>query len=46
MAEVYASLIVKGLKTINDVPESIKQDVIDVLIATGHPELTEVENAD
>lgn len=39
MAEVYASLIVKGIKTIDQVPESIRDDVKQVLIDWGYPEL-------
>ena len=31
MAKVYADLIRKGLKTINDVPERIRQSVITLL---------------
>lgn len=31
MAKNYAKLIKKGLKTINDVPESVKNDVIKIL---------------
>ena len=31
MAKVYASLIKKGLKTINDVPEHLKQEVLALL---------------
>lgn len=46
MAEVYASLIIKGLKTIDGVPEQIKPSVQAVLIAAGYPELAEVENAE
>ncbi len=39
MTKVYASLILKGLKTINDVPASIRNEVRQVLIDWGHPEL-------
>lgn len=39
MAEVYASLIVKGIKTIDQVPASIRSDVKQVLIDWGYPEL-------
>lgn len=46
MAKIYASLIIKGLKTINDVPEQIKQAVRVVLIEEGHPELAGDENAE
>lgn len=31
MAKVYASLIKKGLKTINDVPEHLRQEVLALL---------------
>ena len=31
MAKVYADLIRKGLKTINDVPDRLKEKVIKVL---------------
>lgn len=39
MARVYADLIRKGIKTINDVPEKIKDQVKQVLA-----KLTEEEN--
>lgn len=44
MAKVYASLIIKGCKTINDVPEKIKTDVQAALIEMGYPELAEGDN--
>lgn len=31
MAKIYANLIRKGLKTINDVPEKIRDEVISLL---------------
>lgn len=31
MAQIYANLIKKGLKAINDVPESLRQEVIAIL---------------
>ena len=31
MARIYANLIRKGLKTINDVPEKIREEVISLL---------------
>lgn len=31
MVKIYASLIKKGLKTIDDVPESIREEVLRVL---------------
>jgi hypothetical protein len=44
MAEVYADLIIKGRKTIDEVPDKIKDDVKQILIDMGYPELTEGEN--
>lgn len=41
MAVVYATLIVKGKKTIGDVPDRIKEQVKQVLIDLDLPELTE-----
>lgn len=41
MAEVYASLIVKGLKVISKVPAQIKEDVKAILIKSGHNDLTQ-----
>lgn len=35
MAKVYASLIMKGKKKIDDVPEHLKQEVIQILIDAG-----------
>lgn len=32
MATVYADLIIKGKKTIDDVPEKLKDEVIKILI--------------
>lgn len=40
MPKVYADLIIKKLKTIHDVPEIIKEQVIQFLIEMGHEELT------
>jgi hypothetical protein len=31
MAKVYANLIKKGLKTIDDVPENLREEVIRIL---------------
>ena len=31
MAKIYADLIKKGLKTIEDVPEELKEEVIKIL---------------
>lgn len=39
MAVVYATLIVKGVKTIDDVPARIKEQVRQVLIDLDLPEL-------
>lgn len=33
MAKVYADLIKKGLKTIEDVPEKLKEEVLELLNA-------------
>lgn len=41
MAVIYATLIVKGKKTINDVPEVIREQVKQVLIDLDLPELAE-----
>lgn len=38
MAKIYANLIRKGLKTIDDVPEKIKEDVVAIL---GEMEVTQ-----
>lgn len=31
MAKIYAALIKKGFKTINDVPESLREEVLALL---------------
>ena len=41
MAVVYATLIIKGKKTIHDVPERIREQVKQVLIDLDLPELAE-----
>ena len=41
MAEVYASIIIKRLKTINDIPQCIRGDVKEVLIKRGYTNLAE-----
>lgn len=41
MAVIYATLIVKGRKSINEVPEKIREQVKAVLIDLEVPELTE-----
>ena len=41
MAVVYATLIVKGLKTFAQIPEKIKEQVKEVLVALDCPELAE-----
>jgi hypothetical protein len=41
MAVVYATLIIKGVKTIDDVPARIKEQVKAVLIDLDAPELAE-----
>ena len=35
MVNVYADLIMKGKKTIDQVPQKLRQDVIDELIRRG-----------
>jgi hypothetical protein len=42
MAVVYATLIIKGVKTIDDVPARIKDEVKQELVKEGHPDLAEV----
>ena len=41
MAQIYATLIVKGKKTINDVPMVIREQVKQILIDLDLPELAE-----
>jgi len=41
MAVIYATLIVKGKKNFADVPDRIKDQVKEVLIACDCPELAE-----
>ena len=41
MAVIYATLIIKGKKTFADVPEKIKDKVMEVLIDLDCPELAE-----
>ena len=41
MVVVYATLIIKGKKTIRDIPSVIQQQVKDVLIDMDLPELAE-----
>lgn len=44
MAKVYADLIIKGVKSIDQVPEKIRIEVQAVLIERGYPELAEGGN--
>lgn len=44
MAAVYANLIIKGKKTIDEVPEKIRDEVKAVLTEKGFPELAEGDN--
>lgn len=32
MAQIYVELIKKGLKTIDDVPENLKEEVVNLLV--------------
>ena len=41
MAEVYATLIIKGVKTFAQVPKSLKAKVRDILIALDLEELAQ-----
>lgn len=41
MAVVYATLIIKGKKTIGQVPETVKEQVKEILIDMEMPELAE-----
>ena len=41
LAVVYATLIIKGKKTFADVPERLKEQVREILIALDCPELAE-----
>lgn len=43
MAKVYADLIRKGKKTLDDVPDKLKAQVKDVLESLECPELAEKE---
>lgn len=36
MAKIYAALIIKGRKTIDDVPDKLKDEVIQVLADEGY----------
>lgn len=46
MVKIYANLIIKGIKTIDDVPIRIKDEVKQELVKEGHPELVEVGDED
>lgn len=46
MVKIYANLIIKGIKTIDDVPTRIKDAVKQELVKEGHPELAEVGDED
>lgn len=41
MAKVYANLIIRGRKTISEVPVELRDEVRELLIEKGYPELTE-----
>lgn len=41
MAVIYATLIIKGRKTISDVPVKIREQVKEILIDLDCPELAE-----
>lgn len=42
MVKIYANLIIKGIKIIDDVSTRIKDEVKQELVKEGHPELAEV----
>lgn len=46
MAAVYADLIIKGKKQIDEVPEQIREEVRQILIDRGYPELAGGEDAE
>ncbi len=46
MVKIYANLIIKGIKTIDDVQTRIKDEVKQELVKEGHPELAEVGDED
>lgn len=43
MARVYADLIRKGIRSINDVPANLKEQVTQILMEMGFPELADSE---
>lgn len=43
MAVIYATLIVKGKKTLNDVPAILREQVKQILIDLEVPELAKVD---
>lgn len=43
MEKVYANLIVKGERTIEEIPDRIRDAVRQILIDKGYPELAESE---
>lgn len=43
MAVIYATLIIKGKKTINDVPAILKEQVTQILIDLEVPNLANAE---
>lgn len=38
MAKIYAALVMKGKKTIDDVPERLRELVTEILVAEGYME--------
>ena len=44
MDKVYAMLIVKGKKTLSDVPEKLKDSVVSILKEWGRDDLTGESN--
>ena len=37
MAKIYANLIIKGMKTLSDVPKHLRDAVISILEESGYP---------
>lgn len=46
MAKVYAELIRKRCKTIDQVPEIKREEVVQELMEMGYPELANLESAE
>lgn len=40
MEQIYASLIIKGIKKLEDVPKSLKKVVLEILVNLGYQDLS------